>query len=105
MKSFFAVVALLFFSFVVQEGTEEYKGKVIGITDGDTIKILVDKTQVTIRLEGIDAPDDSKESTHRNRIRTTARNRNKHFPNSSLAKKSSSRKPGSTNTTEFWASF
>ena len=32
-------------------------GQVIGITDGDTITVLVDKTSHKIRLEGIDCPE------------------------------------------------
>ncbi|QDV30324.1 Thermonuclease precursor [Planctopirus ephydatiae] len=36
---------------------EEFTGKVIGVTDGDTIKVLVNKDSVTVRLEGIDAPE------------------------------------------------
>jgi micrococcal nuclease len=39
----------------------DLNGKVIGVSDGDTIKILVDKKQVTVRLEGIDSPE-SKQS-------------------------------------------
>lgn len=31
--------------------------KVVGITDGDTIKVLIDGQQVKIRLYGIDAPE------------------------------------------------
>jgi len=37
--------------------TEEITGKVIAVTDGDTIKLLVDKQTLTVRLEGIDAPE------------------------------------------------
>lgn len=37
---------------------ESLTGKVVGVTDGDTITILVaPKTQRTIRLAGIDAPE------------------------------------------------
>ncbi len=36
---------------------EEFSGKVIGVTDGDTIKVLVNKETVKVRLEGIDAPE------------------------------------------------
>lgn len=36
---------------------EEFSGKVIGVTDGDTIKVLVNKEMVIVRLEGIDAPE------------------------------------------------
>ncbi len=38
--------------------TEEYKGRVVGVTDGDTLTLLVDgKRQVKIRLAEIDAPE------------------------------------------------
>ena len=36
---------------------DELSGKVISVTDGDTIKVLVNKETVTVRLEGIDAPE------------------------------------------------
>ena len=36
---------------------EEFSGNVIGVTDGDTIKVLVNKETVKVRLEGIDAPE------------------------------------------------
>lgn len=36
---------------------EEFSGKVIGVTDGDTLKVLVNKDTVKVRLEGIDAPE------------------------------------------------
>jgi endonuclease YncB( thermonuclease family) len=36
---------------------EEFSGKVIGVTDGDTINVLVKKETVKVRLEGIDAPE------------------------------------------------
>ena len=32
-------------------------GRVVGVTDGDTITVLVDNTQLKIRLTGIDAPE------------------------------------------------
>ncbi len=48
------VVCSLFASTPV---TDTLTGKVIGVSDGDTIKVLVNKKQVTIRLEGIDAPE------------------------------------------------
>jgi endonuclease YncB( thermonuclease family) len=35
----------------------ELSGRVVGIADGDTITVLVDKVGVKIRLDGIDAPE------------------------------------------------
>lgn len=35
----------------------EFSGKVIGVTDGDTITVLHDRTPVKIRLHGIDCPE------------------------------------------------
>lgn len=32
-------------------------GKVVSVTDGDTITVLVDREQVKVRLDGIDAPE------------------------------------------------
>jgi endonuclease YncB( thermonuclease family) len=36
---------------------EDFSGKVVGITDGDTIRVLRDNEEVKIRLEGIDCPE------------------------------------------------
>jgi endonuclease YncB( thermonuclease family) len=36
---------------------EEFTDKVIGVMDGDTIKVLINKQTITVRLEGIDAPE------------------------------------------------
>lgn len=38
-----------------------YRGKVISVTDGDTIKILVDSRQIKVRLAEIDAPEKSQD--------------------------------------------
>lgn len=35
----------------------ELTGKVVGISDGDTLTVLVDRKPVKVRLEGIDAPE------------------------------------------------
>jgi endonuclease YncB( thermonuclease family) len=32
-------------------------GKAVSIADGDTLSVLVDRKQIKIRLEGIDAPE------------------------------------------------
>ncbi len=34
-----------------------WEGKVVGVTDGDTITVLQDKNQVKVRLYGIDCPE------------------------------------------------
>jgi micrococcal nuclease len=38
-------------------GDDIFTAKVIGVTDGDTITVLRDKTPVKVRLEGIDCPE------------------------------------------------
>ena len=35
----------------------EFKGRVVGVTDGDTIKVLHDHRAETVRLVGVDAPE------------------------------------------------
>jgi endonuclease YncB( thermonuclease family) len=40
-----------------EAGTEPFQGKVIGISDGDTITVLRDHQSIKIRLSGIDAPE------------------------------------------------
>lgn len=42
-------------SFVVLVGL--LAGKVVGVTDGDTITVLVDRQPVKVRLDGIDCPE------------------------------------------------
>lgn len=36
---------------------EDLNGKCIGVSDGDTITVLVDRTQVKVRLAGVDCPE------------------------------------------------
>lgn len=36
---------------------EQVVGKVVGVTDGDTVTVLVDGAPIKVRLEGIDAPE------------------------------------------------
>lgn len=38
---------------------EEFSGKVVALSDGDTITVLNDRKQIKVRLEGIDAPEKS----------------------------------------------
>ncbi|MCE9533787.1 MAG: thermonuclease family protein [Planctomycetes bacterium] len=47
------------FAFQQQDAapSKPFSGKVVGISDGDTITVLVDKTTHKIRLNGIDAPE------------------------------------------------
>ena len=49
---------LLFIVFVTNSAfSQTYTAKVVGVTDGDTIKILKDKQQIKIRLYGVDTPE------------------------------------------------
>src|SRR3954467_14070954 len=36
---------------------QEFSGRVIGISDGDTLTVLRDRTPVRVRLHGIDCPE------------------------------------------------
>lgn len=40
---------------------EEFSGKVISVHDGDTVRVLDGRTQIKIRLFGIDAPETSQD--------------------------------------------
>jgi endonuclease YncB( thermonuclease family) len=35
----------------------QFTGKVVGVLDGDTIEVLVDKKPIRVRLHGIDCPE------------------------------------------------
>ena len=48
------IVAL---ALVVQAPAEPFAGKVVGISDGDTLTVLRDRQQVKVRLHGVDAPE------------------------------------------------
>lgn len=62
MRSMVATLSLILVGATLAVASEEQLiGKVVGVLDGDTIRILVDRKQVTVRLEGIDAPE-SKQS-------------------------------------------
>ena len=53
-----AIVATVSPAIAKQANEASYEAKVIGITDGDTIKVLTStKEQVKIRIYGIDAPE------------------------------------------------
>ncbi|WZP00361.1 thermonuclease family protein [Isosphaeraceae bacterium EP7] len=55
MKLLFTALLLLFAS---PSFATDYAARVVGISNGDTITVLkADKTQVKVRLHGIDAPE------------------------------------------------
>lgn len=62
MRYITVIVTLLIFEIVFAappKVIDTLTGKVIGVTDGDTIKVLVNRQTVKVRLEGIDAPESS----------------------------------------------
>jgi endonuclease YncB( thermonuclease family) len=50
-------LAILYSPALADDPPRPFTGKVVKIADGDTITVLLDKTQHKIRLEGIDAPE------------------------------------------------
>ena len=52
---------IILFLFTLSIYSEEIIGKVIGISDGDTIKLITNNKQIKIRLFGIDAPERDQE--------------------------------------------
>jgi micrococcal nuclease len=50
----FIALALLF---VACGALADFTGRVVNVSDGDTLTVLVNKTQVRVRLESIDAPE------------------------------------------------
>ena len=53
-----AVIAItLLAATLVGSGQERFTGKVVGITDGDTISVMRDRVAVRVRLDGIDSPE------------------------------------------------
>ena len=61
------VAVLLGFSLIPVYEKEEFQARVIGITDGDTIKVLRDRQEVRVRLHGIDAPEKAQDFGSRSR--------------------------------------
>ena len=56
MSRRFALVAVLLL--VLPEAAfADFSGRVVRVTDGDTVSVLVDRQEVRVRLEGIDAPE------------------------------------------------
>lgn len=52
-----SIFILLLFALVVQAGPTSFSGKVVGVTDGDTINVMHDGKAEKIRLNGIDCPE------------------------------------------------
>ena len=50
-----AVVVVV--SWVSLTPAEEFSGKVVGVSDGDTIRVLRSRTPIKVRLHGIDCPE------------------------------------------------
>ena len=60
MKKSIITLTTLFHDFYTQSYADILTGKVVSVTDGDTIKVLTkNKTLYKIRLNGIDAPERS----------------------------------------------
>lgn len=58
LRRIFTLALLLFCANVVSAELVRYEGRVVGVTDGDTITVLDDSNvQHKVRLMGIDAPD------------------------------------------------
>lgn len=60
MTNFYRQILLttfLFFTAITAQSNPAYTGKVVAVSDGDTIKILVDKQQLKIRLAEIGVPE------------------------------------------------
>jgi endonuclease YncB( thermonuclease family) len=49
--------AILCSDAIAADPPRSFEARVVKIADGDTITVLLDKTQHKIRLEGIDAPE------------------------------------------------
>ena len=54
---FLRTAVLLTVTLLLPAILQAWEGKVVGVTDGDTIKVLKDGTQVTITLSSIDCPE------------------------------------------------
>jgi micrococcal nuclease len=52
-----AIISLIVLSVLPAFAADTWTGKCIGVTDGDTIKVLNGRETVKIRLHGIDCPE------------------------------------------------
>lgn len=57
MKKYFKIVVILFVIFSLYSQAYAWSGRCVGVTDGDTIKVLHDSKEEKIRLYGIDCPE------------------------------------------------
>ena len=55
-RRWFVALSLPCFA-IAPPAVAEFAGRVVGVSDGDTITVLRDRTQVRIRLYGIDCPE------------------------------------------------
>lgn len=51
------ILAALLFGIAIPAAAATFEGVVVGISDGDTLTVLVDRTPVKVRIAGIDAPE------------------------------------------------
>lgn len=51
------IVSILLFCGCGPTGQTTLSGRVVGVADGDTIRVLVDRREVKVRLFGIDCPE------------------------------------------------
>lgn len=55
--SVLGVVAISVVAIFASPALADFTGRVVEVVDGDTIRVLDDGDEVTVRLEGIDAPE------------------------------------------------
>ena len=53
----FILLFASFFTYKFSYAIDSVSAKVVGVKDGDTYVTLIDKTQITIRLEHVDCPE------------------------------------------------
>ena len=61
MRTLFTLLALITLAAAQPQEGDTILGKCVGVTDADTISLLVDKSVYKIRLSGIDAPERGQE--------------------------------------------
>ncbi len=61
-------LALVFCLVVRTVNAQDFTAKCVGVTDGDTITVLVGQEQMRIRLEGIDTPERGQDFSLRGEI-------------------------------------